>query len=816
MKKILFFILFVSCVAIAQRKHHKHHGKHQILVGTIANNNGEPLMGATILVDDNKYATIANDKGEYFIHNISEGKHIVQASYLGFSPEKKEIFVSKDPKSQKINCHFSLKESSESLQKVELSAKSQKTEIETKGFAVNVVETKEASLRNVQTNELLNTTVGVKIRQNGGLGSNVEYSLNGLSGNSVRIFIDGIPISMYGSSFSLNSIPPSMIENIEIYKGVVPGHLADDALGGAINIVMKKGAKSNLNASISYGSFNTFQSSVNGLYRFDKSGFTIKASAFYNYSANDYKVWGRGVVDIAPNGRTTEITATMFNNAYESVGGVAQVGFTDVKWADQFLVGFTGSYDYKEIPNGAFMSTLPYKGRFMESDSKLATLTYLKKDLFTKGLNVNINGLYGKRNRVVNDTVPWIYTWKGERLKDLNNNDIQYNWGSQQEKSEYGPILNYIDRNVSSIRTGVSYEINKQHKVLLNHVYSGIDREDHDEYSSALANTFTETKDLYKNIYSLSYELNAFDEKLKLNLFGKHYHQKVLNTNPVFNEKKTEVIEEIYKSKKKYNGYGFATSYVLFPNITLITSAEKAVRLPDETEIFGNTGDNVDGNLTLKPEISYNYNLGVRFGKLHIKKHALTLSTNLFSRNIQDLISLPINSEQLNQDDEVISYVNLEKSSTSKGIDLDVNYSYNNNFGINFNLSRLNLTTTVNNLEVDVPNTPKFTMNAGTRYSIKNFIQKNSRLNLFYSIYFTDEFSYIQSQESGVRDDTNFSDVPLQLVQDLGLSYAFPKERFVLSFDAKNIFNKTAYDNLSIQKPGRSFYLKLNYTINKF
>jgi len=34
--------------------------------------------------------------------------------------------------------------------------------------------------------------------------------------------------------------------------------------------------------------------------------------------------------------------------------------------------------------------------------------------------------------------------------------------------------------------------------------------------------------------------------------------------------------------------------------------------------------------------------------------------------------------------------------------------------------------------------------------------------------------------------------------------------------DAKNIFNKEAYDNFAVQKPGRAFYVKLNYTFNKF
>lgn len=108
---------------------------------------------------------------------------------------------------------------------------------------MNVIETQEAAKRNIQTNELLGQSAGVRIRQNGGLGSSVNYNLNGMSGNAIRIFIDGIPISTYGSSFNLNSIPPALIDRIEVYKGVVPAHLADDALGGAINVILKKGLK---------------------------------------------------------------------------------------------------------------------------------------------------------------------------------------------------------------------------------------------------------------------------------------------------------------------------------------------------------------------------------------------------------------------------------------------------------------------------------------------------------------------------------------------------------------------------------------------
>ena len=781
------------------------------LSGRVSDNAGNPLAFATVLLDELKQGVLTDDHGVYSISKVPHGKYRVLVSILGYSTQTITIEVNEGNSNIKVD--FTLTESLENLEEVTVNGKSKETELETKGFAVNAVKTEEASLRNIQTNELLNTTVGVKIRQNGGLGSDVSYSLNGLSGNSVRIFIDAIPMSTFGSSFNLNSIPPSMIKNIEVYKGVVPGHLADDALGGAINIVLHKDTKTNFNTSISYGSFNTFQTSTNGLYRFSKSGFTVKASIFHNYSDNNYKVSGRSVVVTGLGGVQTPITAKRFNDAYRSTGGMAQIGYTDVTWADQFFIGITGSNDYKEVQHGAFMTITPYKDRYLESDALLASLNYQKKDLFTAGLDVNINGLYGKRNRAVNDTVAWAYSWNGERAIDFRGDEFEYTWGSQQEG---GPTLAKIKRNVASIRTGVSYSINDHHKLLLNHVYSGIDREDSDALRSVLENTFLGTRDLHKNIYSLTYELTAFEEKLKASLFGKHYQQKTVSVDPAIGTDingNDVVVDEVVSNHKNYDGYGFAASYALIPNITLLASAEKAIRLPNETEVFGNDGDNVVANSSIDPEKSNNYNLGVRFGTFNINKHHVTLATNVFTRNIKDRIGLPIETS-LNVDDELIVYVN-QGSGTSKGIDAQLNYTYNHNFGLNFNFSRFNLKIENQGIEIDVPNTPFFTMNGGLRYSFENVFLKRSRLNLFYNLYFTDEFSFLTTQGTNTVGN-EFFEVPQQLAQDIGLSYSFPNNRFVLSFDIKNILDEPVYDNLSVQKPGRAFYLKLNYTINKF
>ena len=805
MKRLLQFLFMVIAWSTQGQK------TSGIIAGKVSDATGKPLAYASILLEELKLGVLTDDNGKYSIRKVPQGKHKVLVSFLGYGTRSMNIEVNKD--SLYITLDFTLEEAQENLDEVTVNGKTKETELETEGFAVNAVKTKEASLRNIQTNELLNTTVGVKIRQNGGLGSDVSYSLNGLSGNSVRIFIDGIPISTYGNSFNLNSIPPSMIKQIEVYKGVVPGHLADDALGGAINIMLHNDAKTNFNASISYGSFNTLQASVNGLYRLEKSGFTVKASLFHNYSDNDYNVSGRSVVVTGLGGVQTPITAKRFNDAYRSTGGMAQIGYTDVKWADQFFIGITGSDDYKEVQHGAFMTITPYKDRFLESDAILGSINYQKKNLFTKGLDVNINGQIGKRNRAVNDTVAWAYSWNGERAIDFRGDEYQYTWGSQQEG---GPTLAKIKRNVASIRTGMSFAVNDHHKMLLNHVYSGIDREDSDALRSVLENTFQGTRDLHKNIYSLTYELTAFDEKLKASLFGKHYQQKTTSVDPAIEQDANGndvVVNEVVSSNKNYDGYGFATSYAFIPNITLLASAEKAIRLPNETEIFGNDGDNVVANSSIDPESSNNYNLGFRLGSFNIRRHDFTISTNVFTRNIKDRIGLPIETS-LNVDDELIVYVN-QGSGTSKGIDAQLNYTYNSNFGLNFNISRFDLKIVNQGIEIDVPNTPFFTMNGSLRYSLKDLIQKKSRLNLFYTMYFTGEFSFLTSQGSNTVGDEFFK-VPQQLAQDFGLSYVFPNNRLVMSFDIKNIFDKPVYDNLSVQKPGRSFYLKLNYTINKF
>ena len=777
------------------------------ITGKVTFGNSETAFGATVLVSGTQKFVIVNQDGKFELKGLAYGHYALEISSL----EAKTKIVNVHLKQPSHFIHISLEKTNDPkiLNEVVVKKTTVKKEITDKGFSVNVIETQDAARRNIQTNDLLSQSAGVRVRQNGGLGSSVNYNLNGMSGNSIRIFIDGIPISTYGSSFSLNSIPPALIERIEVYKGVVPAHLADDALGGAINVILKKGAKNTLNASVSYGSFNTVQSNFNTTFR-DKSGFTVKGSGFYNYSDNDYEVWGKFVYNILPNGRYEYVKAKRFNDAYRSYGGRIEAGFTDVKWADTFLIGMNVSEDFNEIQHGQSM-TKPYKGRFSEANSRVISLNYAKKDFLVKDLEFTVNSVFSQRNEVVNDTVKWNYNWFGEKALGLYGDPILSPSGAQQGAK----TIQHINSNIFSTRAGLMYNLNENNKFVFNSMFYTVDRIQYDELSP-LTSAFLPTRDLQKNVLSLGYELQAFDSRLRINAFGKRYGQKTEERDPtiVTENGQNKIVEVIRKNDISFYGYGFASSYFILPKMMFTLSAEKAIRMPNENEIFGDPAENLIGNSSLKPEQSDNLNVGLRFGPYKINDHKLSIGGSGFWRNSKDKIVRQF-SNRLNEALQTTPSVNLGKAQ-SIGYEASFEYSYNNRLFIGMNMSKFNSLFKdkydinggiLPHYNKQLPNEPYFTVNGNVQYNFKDILQKNSELNLYYNFGYVGEF-----YTTWLEIDKTTAQFP----HDLGISYVLPNKKFIVSFDAKNITNEQVYDNFAVQKPGRAFYLKLNYIINKF
>lgn len=805
-KTLLFIFLSLICFA----------GNAQTgsLSGRVTDENGASVEGATLKIKELNRSAITDMDGKYELRSVKYGSYTLVVSAL--QTDAKSVSVKVGTGNTVMNVKVK-SAGARALEQVFIEGKTEKKTIETSGFAVNVVETKEASLRNVQTNELLDRTVGVRVRQNGGLGSAVEYNLNGMSGRSVGIFIDGIEISTYGSSFNLNSIPPSMVERIEVYKGVLPAHLSGDYMGGAINVVLKKDiSQNNIAASISYGSFNTYQADASAMYRNSKNGFTAKASGFYTYTDNSYETWGKFSKFITPDGQVERYyRARRFNDSFKSTGGRFELGFTNVKWADALLLGYNGSSTDNEIPHGQVMAK-PYVGRTSEAQAHVFNLIYNKKDLFTNGLSLNVNGVYSDRSTYLQDTVGYVYNWDGNYRLDFYNRPM-YREGYGQQGLD---VITDISRRITTLRSNLSYDIFSGHRLSINHVYYTVDRDDEDILRPVANGSLKTISDLQKQITAFNYEAQLFGDKLKTNLFLKYYQQNVGRTTPIVSTVGGQNVVNTARSDKKIDatGYGLAASYALKPKIVLIASAEQAVRMPGDTEILGDPNENVLSNFSIRPEVARNINLGFRLGNFEIDKHRISVSGNAFSRNIKDRIVRQVNSTLSDQEVEVSPFMNIGRAK-SLGFEAELGYAYSNRLNVMFTFSKFNSVFKQGDDSVtgqrltqyegeQLPNEPFFTMNGNAQYRLNNVLQKNSLLNLFYN------FGYVAPFRT-VWPESEWFTTPTQFAQDLGLSYRFPDRKLVVSLDAKNILNAEIYDNFGVQKPGRAFFVKLNYSLDR-
>lgn len=798
MRSRFTLLLFIICSIVWQAQ------AQGRLNGQVRFSDGEPAISAIVQLKELQAHAVTNIDGAFVLEALPYGSYTLEIASLESEPKQLELAVNQE----RVALEVVLERSVHALNEVVVSGQSVRNRIETQGFSVAAVETKEVALQSIQANDMLDRTAGVRIRQGGGLGSRVDYNINGMSGNAVRVFIDGVPLANYGSSFSLSSIPPAMIERVEVYKGVVPAHLSDDALGGAINVVLRKEGRNSLSTSYSFGSFNTHQWNLNGSYRHDKSGFVLRGSGFYNYSDNNYKVWGDKIYVTGSDGKISYVEAERFHDRYRSGGLTLDAGFSEVAWADLFLVGLVRSQGDKQLQHGATMETV-YGNRFSEQDNTLGKLSYQKADLFTEGLDFSLYGTYSQRTRSTIDTVPYIYNWLGNRV-DLNGDGQWDRWASGAEGNRPTRAENPEERY--SLRANVSYRFWRQHSFSVNYLYSHFTRRPDDALRPQAERQFQDVRRLDKEVagFTLQSAWGA-EGRLLSSLFYKHYQQQIALEEPV---REGGVLRSFHYSKaNREGGYGAAFSFKLMPRLTLLTSAENAVRLPEHNEVFGNSAENIDSAYELKPERSWNGNLGFYLGRFSWGGHRFYLQGNLFYRETRDMIRQAIASQHA----ETFAFENQDEV-VSKGFDAELGYDYEQKLEVVYSLSSFNARF---NKRFDaygaqyiyygdrLRNEPFFTMNAHVRYKLKDLVQPGSRTTLSANWAYVHEFYRDWASLGGA----NKAMVPTQSLVDVGLTQAFADKRLALSLDAKNIFNQQAFDNWALQKPGRAFYVKITYTL---
>ncbi|MFG4003549.1 energy transducer TonB [Flavobacterium aquidurense] len=790
--KFLFFSIFFFFSILS----HSQQNQGFSVSGEVTENSGQTIPYATIIIEKTDLSIISDENGKFIFKNVKSGKHILKISAIGFATQKKHIEVS----GKDLNFSLRLESELNVLESVTVMGRTATDKVNKQAYSVTAIDAKKLHNTTLDLSHALDRVSGVRVREQGGVGSQSELSINGFSGNQIKVFIDGIPMDNFGSSFQLNNIPINLADRVEVYKGVVPIWLGGDALGGAVNIVTNSKPRTYFDASYSFGSFNTHKTSINAGYT-AKSGFTTEINAFQNYSDNNYWV-NVEAADLKTGEYFPNARVRRFHDTYHNETVIVNIGITGKKYADKLLFGFTGGQNKADIQTGARMKSV-FGSRYTQGNILMPTLKYQVKDLFTKGLNLNVNANYNFGEEQTVDTVFRKYNWFGDY--------IQYN-GLGGEK---GRTLMKLKDNNGIATANATYSLGERHSFMLNNTFTTFDRKQEDELvpESVL---YQQPRKTQKNILGLGYKFD-YNEKWSTSVFLKDYNLKTnysRSYNPSGNA--GDIAYQKFNDNSSNLGYGFASSYYLRPNFQVKGSFEKSYRLPSSRELFGNPNENAFGNIDLKPESSYNYNLGFSYQTNFNKVHALTFDMNVMYRDAKDFIRSTLYTNQVD------TYtVNLGKM-TNYGVDGEVRYSYRNRFTAGFNMTYQNLRN-MTKYEPDqnyvsafykdrIPNIPYMFGNFDATAFFNDLFKKGNNLSVGYNLLYVHTY-YLSWPSMGSKDSK--LEIPKQFNHDLNVVYTMANGKYNIAFECKNVFDNKLYDNFSLQKPSRAFYIKFRYFFNK-
>ncbi|MBU2995607.1 TonB-dependent receptor [Cellulophaga baltica] len=293
MKNSLKFILLLLFVACSSTSVQAQSGN---LSGTISDENGLSVPGATVHIASLKKGTVSDFDGHYSLVNIPVGDYSVTISYLGYSNIEKAITIG-DGRTTSLDVYIEPK--SLELQGVEVlgyGLQSQAKALNTQKNNMNITNVVSTD----QIGKFPDSNIGDAVKRIPGITMQVDQGearnviVRGLSPQLNSVTLNGSRIPSAESdnrNIQMDLIPSDMIQTIEVSKAVTPDMDAD-ALGGSINLITRTSPQGfRLSATGGSGmNFITDKAIINGSFlvgdrsKNGKFGWMISAS----YNNNDF------------------------------------------------------------------------------------------------------------------------------------------------------------------------------------------------------------------------------------------------------------------------------------------------------------------------------------------------------------------------------------------------------------------------------------------------------------------------------------------------------------------------------------------------
>ena len=673
------------------------------------------------------------------------------------------------------------------MKEVMVTARSEIRKLKESAMPISVIGQRQLQGTATNINDVLARTVGVTVRNTGGLGSASRISLRGLEGKRMGMYVDEVPMSQLSNFVALNDIPTNMIERIEVYKGIVPYKFGGSALGGAVNVVTKEYPPVYFDFSYELGSFNTHQVSTVFKRTNHKTGLQFGIGGAFSFSKNNYKMTLANL-----DNRIVERDHDKFNKVMAGMSVKAtKWWFDEMKWELIFLK------TRQEIQG----IDLDVREAYNHSVSGLTALTLKRKNFFLDGLDFDFDigyiiGRYG-----LNDKASNRYDWDGNKLPAVSP------YGGEQNNF---PSDGRNRSNELTSKLNLGYTIDKHHGVNLNVYFDQNSLHPNDFLMDKALGFQSNFPSKMKTLTTgLSYDLTLFDGRfqnaftLKNFIFSSHSR-----SIDVYSVRAPEPV----KVSKSYFGFSDAFRYKFTDDLMLKASFNSEVRIPTSEELIGN-GYSILASPALKPERTSGVNLGMLYRHLKQDGGLVEIELNGFYNQLKDMIRFTPDMIPT-----MARYRNFGSVRT-RGVELDVKgdvcpvlYLYaNGTYQDLRDVRKLTPGTTVENPTYmkRIPNVPYLLANFGAEFHKENLFggkEQNTRFlfdaSYVHTYYYDFEVSRYQDKK-----------IPSALTMDAAVEHSFKNDQWVLTFKVKNLMDRHVVSEFNRPLPGRYIGVKVRYLL---
>ncbi|GAB1350206.1 hypothetical protein MASR1M107_24210 [Ignavibacteriales bacterium] len=216
---LLIIIVLVSGQAFAQTA-----GK---LAGRVTDENSQPLIGATVLVEGTNKGAVTDYDGFYTILNLRAGTYSVEFRYTGFQSKKIESIAVSTDQTTKID--VKLQSTSFTTETVVVTAEKPLVEFNQTSSVVNVSKDQIELLPVQDLGQIVNLQAGV-----------VDGHFRGGRLGEVQYQVDGVSINNPFNNAATLLLDKSVLQEVQIISGTFDAKYGQ-AMSGVVNAVLRSG-----------------------------------------------------------------------------------------------------------------------------------------------------------------------------------------------------------------------------------------------------------------------------------------------------------------------------------------------------------------------------------------------------------------------------------------------------------------------------------------------------------------------------------------------------------------------------------------------